>query len=512
MVKILEEEKGETRDNIVSTISNLSVAPENKVLLSSPSLGLVKAIVHLIVNETEGDRLLNACGILLRLSVSAEARVAVANEEGLLAALVTVLKGPHAAAKSKVLGTFWNLAVSAENLPLLGAASLGLLPCLVTILRTDEGEQRISCCGILLYISRAPEFRQSLAEASLGLVAALVHMARSTSGPAQTQTQAQAHACGILNNLSLEAANQPLIALSPGLVTALTRVLQADDGEARANSIGALLSLATHPENRLLGRDPALLGALVGVLRKGEAADQVKVSLCLFHFASAAANLPALCSKDLALLPLVADLVQRQGGSLRVNLLGVLLFIFQQPENRAALATPALARTLVSIFRTDTGEAQSNAAGVLVDLSREEAFQKGLADPALALFPTVVAVLGQGPGRGQGQGQGQGQGAGRDVGVGQAGVNSLAILWHAALLEANRRPIATTPGMLPALVKVLGGEDGTARLNASGCLMNLSVCAGNKGAMAEARLGLLDAIVKVWSSRLTTHRAPHRLT
>jgi hypothetical protein len=324
MVKILEEEKGEARDNIVSTISNLSVAPENKVPLSSPSLGLVKAIVHLIVNENEGDRLLNACGILLRLSVAAEARVAVASEAGLLSALVTVLNGPHAAAKSKVLGTCWNLAVSAENLPLLGAASLGLLPCLVAILQSDEGEQRISCCGILLYISRAPEFRQSLAEASLGLVAALVHVARTTSGPAQ------AHACGILNNLSLDTANQPRIAQSPGLVGALARVLQTDDGEARANSVGALLSLATHPANRLLGRDPALLGALVGVLRKGEEADRVKVSLCLFHFASAAPNLPALCSADLALLPLVAELVQRQGGSLRVNLLGVLLFIFQQ--------------------------------------------------------------------------------------------------------------------------------------------------------------------------------------
>lgn len=335
MISILENETGETRDNIISTISNLCVAPENKVVVSSS--GLIKAIVKIIGTETVGEKLLNACGILLRLSVAAEARLAVANEPGLLAALIKVLKGPHEAAKTKVLGTCWNLAVSAENLPLLGAASLGLLPSLVHILQTDQGEQRISCCGVLLYVSRAPDFRQRLAEQSLGLVEALVQVVRKTSGPAQ------AHACGILNNLSLEPANHEKIAATADLVAALTSVLLANDVEARGNCIGALLSLASNADNQpSLGRDKALLGALTHVLRTGEEADKVKVSLCLFHFASTASNLPTMCGPDLALLPLVVEVVQREKGSLRVNLLGVLLFMFQQVKLSPSTNTSSL--------------------------------------------------------------------------------------------------------------------------------------------------------------------------
>ena len=84
------------------------------------------------------------------------------------------------------------------------------------------------------------------------------------------------------------------------------------------------------------------------MLHKGDDADRVKVSLCLFHLASLGENIPSLCSPDLALVPLLQGAIQRAGeqGSVRANLLGVLLFIFQNPDNRVTWANPALAATL----------------------------------------------------------------------------------------------------------------------------------------------------------------------
>ena len=91
---------------------------------------------------------------------------------------------------------------------------------------------------------------------------------------------------------------------------------------------------------------------LADVLCKGEDADRVKVSLCLFHLASMGENIPSLCSPDLALVPLLQGAVQRAGeqGSVRANLLGVLLFIFQVPSNRLTWANPALAEALGKIL------------------------------------------------------------------------------------------------------------------------------------------------------------------
>ena len=257
MVAVLDNETGEAVDNTLSILSNIAVAPENKAMLAS-SMGLLKALVRIIREVgTSSERLLNACGIFLRLSVAAEARISLANEPGLLSALVHVLKS-HNTAWTKVLGTFWNLAVSPENLSLLAASDLGLLSCLVQILQTDEGESRISCCGILLYVSRSPEYRGPLASFSLGLIDALVQLMKTTQGPSRD------HACGIINNLCLssESLSKELHGTLDELIPALTLVLQADNAssEARGNCVGALLSLSISVNNQqLMGSNGALL-------------------------------------------------------------------------------------------------------------------------------------------------------------------------------------------------------------------------------------------------------------
>ena len=257
MVDILDTETGDAVDNTLSILSNIAVAPENKAMLAS-SNGLLKALVRIIrEGDTPIDRLMNACGIFLRLSVAAEARISLANEPGLLSALVYVLKS-HKAVWTKVLGTIWNLAVSPENLSLLAAVDLGLLSCLVHILQTDEGESRISCCGIFLHISRSPEYRRPLASVSLGLITALVQLIKTTQGPSRD------HACGIINNvcLSSDILSKELASMLDELISALTVVLQADNAsnEARGNCVGALLSMSVAVDNqRLMGTNRVLL-------------------------------------------------------------------------------------------------------------------------------------------------------------------------------------------------------------------------------------------------------------
>jgi len=197
----------------------------------------------------------------------------------------------------------------------------------------------------------------------------------------------------------------------------------------------------------------------------------------------------------------------------------------QVPECRATWASPDLARAVVAVFRDDEvralarslvrllvgvvlpltlllrpslrsrslpqGEARTNAAGVLVDLSRDPAYQALLAEPSLGLLPALADVLTEDAALAALRGASAG------AGPGQVSVNCLAVLWHLALLDSNRAAVAATPNMLPALCRALRGAHATARLNAAGTAMNLAVCPANKvcACVVRVRVCVLIALV-----------------
>lgn len=89
----------------IAIIWNLATLPANKVILCSPPVGLLRALIFLIVEENNQLITVKACGTLRNLATAPANQTVLANEDGLLQALTKVLlSSDSSAARMKACG------------------------------------------------------------------------------------------------------------------------------------------------------------------------------------------------------------------------------------------------------------------------------------------------------------------------------------------------------------------------------------------------------------------------
>jgi hypothetical protein len=123
----------EIRDGALSILQNISSAEENQALLASSDLGLIPLLVT-AVSEEEGDARIDSLSVLKNLSLDDESRVLLVSEdEDLLSVVIDVVAGgDDVEARLAALELLSSLALAEENKTLMVSEDVGLLAAFVS--------------------------------------------------------------------------------------------------------------------------------------------------------------------------------------------------------------------------------------------------------------------------------------------------------------------------------------------------------------------------------------------
>ena len=133
------------------------------LLLSQHVAGELSRVPKLVAQMQLGndDAKAEAAGALWDLAANADNQVAIAKEEGALAALVALLREGSAVGKEYAAGALMNLAVSADNQVAI-AKEEGALAGLVALLREGSAVGKEYAAGAVKSLSRNKETKDSL--------------------------------------------------------------------------------------------------------------------------------------------------------------------------------------------------------------------------------------------------------------------------------------------------------------------------------------------------------------
>jgi len=368
MAKIIREDAGESRSAAIGVLWNLSVAPENRITIIDPEIGLLAAltnVLHLIVHHStdETECVHRTLGVLHNITLSSEAQEGVGAYLPIYDALTKALRSHDAITTDRAAGILWNLATCAGNRNTMvahtglmvavshvlnspvvedaaddadntdpGAKALiviyyctlanearaivgavdGMLAALLQHFKAGNAESRLKVMGVYAHLSSTAENKGPLADPSIGLLPELVLALKNPSSEAELRSKV----CGCLWNLSVASSNRALLAdVKLGLVSVLVDLLNACNYAGGKEGEGTLVacvyvygSWAMYAENVLQENDAIVSCAVVCAVCE---------SMEMFHVLTLLPRRPPAISLSPTPTPLL--LVQRRGSPKRRN-------------------------------------------------------------------------------------------------------------------------------------------------------------------------------------------------
>jgi hypothetical protein len=175
LLDITKNDKAVAREKALGALTNLAIAPENKVTIASLDFGLL-SLLREILNDCDDATRLKALNLLLNLSNCIENKAIIGSAEmGLLPLLVSAAQDSTSEEiKLKSVCTLDNLSRGvALNKELMVAPHLRLLPVLVEVLTKDSGETRLRAANCIINLSTAAENKALIASPELKLIPTL---------------------------------------------------------------------------------------------------------------------------------------------------------------------------------------------------------------------------------------------------------------------------------------------------------------------------------------------------
>jgi hypothetical protein len=253
----------EILSKVIPILVNLSSANENKAIMGNPSLGLLPVLVDLVLKNDDSQPDINIkgkiCGCMWNLSVYPGNRATMANPSlKLLDTIIEIIANstsPSSSEEEKDIMTdvvikccvvIQNIAGAKEcHEPLLTAANGKLPSSLIRIILFGKDTVKPKAFGAIVNMSLTEQSQTALGKSDGAFKALKGILADETSPENRTR------ACGVLQNLSVNAEFRLLIAQESGMLDLLINLIQTG-APLRKNALGLILNLSTVPENKAL--------------------------------------------------------------------------------------------------------------------------------------------------------------------------------------------------------------------------------------------------------------------
>jgi len=447
MAKIIREDTGESRSAAIGVLWNLSVAPENRMTIIDPEIGLLAAltnVLHLISHYTvdETECVHRTLGVLHNITLSADAQEGVGAYLPIYDALTKALRSHDAITTDRAAGILWNLATCAANRSTMVAHN-GLMVAVSHVLNapvvtnaadetvnTDVGSKALI---VIYYCTLAAEARAAMGSIE-GMLSALLQHFKEGTGEARLKVMS------VYAHLSSTAENKALLAdtdlgLLPELVLALKD--PASDSELRSKVCGCLWNLSVASANRTILADAEL--GLVSVL--------VDLLNACTYVADSKDNEMEAQKEEIATRCCI--IIQNLAGERACH--GSLLAL------PAGQSSGGLIGALVRTVLQSKGDARLKAFGAVVNLSLTDAAQVVLGNEP-QMFTALKSIL-------------------QDEAAGEHRARACGVLQNLSINIENRLLIALESGLLELLVTLLREWPSGQKLIMSvlGLLLNLSV-------------------------------------
>ena len=143
LIAVISGEKNDERFPALQELSEIWSQDDYKMPLIER--GNVLPVLVKILSESEdiSDDQLGVLDCLMNLSVKTEAKVHIASEKGMVAALVNIIQRNQGDVRSGSLNCFLNLAISPDAANYLLEPSCGLLNVIAMVLNTDTNEESV---------------------------------------------------------------------------------------------------------------------------------------------------------------------------------------------------------------------------------------------------------------------------------------------------------------------------------------------------------------------------------
>lgn len=152
---------------------------------------------------------------------------------------------------------------------------------LIIAARDDSLQRRSNACGALKVLSQKKKNQVALVRTSGFLDSMVFSIAAEIQSNHETDIalDSRARAVSTLLNVSEPKGNRQLIAVHPGVVQCLLKVVEDDLGEARVQACATIALLAKTPANReFLATAPSLLDVLAVILLGSIVEEEVEIS------------------------------------------------------------------------------------------------------------------------------------------------------------------------------------------------------------------------------------------
>jgi len=512
LVASLKEEKGDARLGTLTNVVTMSGAGENKTAMAARELGLVDTLIS-IVKEGEGEPRMAATGVLWNLSVASENRALMCNTPELMSTLVGVLGADRSESRMRAFGVLHNLSLAAENQEIMADPSYNLVSVLLGILHEDSVDSIDKACNVLWNLSVAENNRAKMASEDLvsrlssliieheavrskafivlyyltlatenrvlmgaapGMLSSLAFMLLEDKGDLRVK------ACGMLVNLSSANENKPLIASPATEILQLLVKAIGEPGELRTKACSVLWNLSVSSANRsvLTAPENNLLPALVHILNTDATDSRVKACVVVQNLAGAEENQTVMADRSLGLVTALSKVIMEDHGDAKIKALGAILNLCISsplPDNQFVIATsPGLVSALTMVMRDDPGDPRSRACGVLQNLAVTETVRVPMLSEELNELDLLVVVANL-------------MKSDREA----SAVNCLGLLLNLSVAAENKIAMAASFEVVDATIGLIRESDGEARSRSVNLICSLLVEESNHLLLKDFNAGAL---------------------